>query len=103
VGPVIWRNGAFKVHSGTLIVASPYFKAALSDRWRHPATLEGNKIVTLLEFLDPFALQAILFVIHGSGEALHPWITLDTLLGIAVVTDYLKCYEALKILCARMD
>ncbi|KAK3299445.1 uncharacterized protein B0H64DRAFT_100393 [Chaetomium fimeti] len=85
----------FLVSSRHLILASPVFKAMLKGGWD-----EGNKKDGVFridaEDWDVMALTIVMDVLHSHYRQVPKWLTLKSLVKIAIIVDYYKLHEALQ-------
>ncbi|KAK4136029.1 hypothetical protein BT67DRAFT_440163 [Trichocladium antarcticum] len=87
-----------RVSSRHLIVASCYFRTALSGRWKETAsTAEDGSLCIEAHGWDPQALKILMLVIHGCNRQVPRLLSLELLAKIAVLVDYYKCAEAVEV------
>lgn len=86
----------FRVSSAHLVLASPYFKAALNGPWVEatPASTGGPRHIYTDDW-DEEAFLVVMNIIHCRSRAVPPYVSLEMLTGIAAIVDYYKCYEAM--------
>ncbi len=87
-----------RVSSRHLILASLYFKAALSGPWKEAAgaSADSPREVDACDW-DPEAFLILMNIIHGRNRAVPRVVSLELLAKIAVVSDYYKCHEAVEV------
>jgi hypothetical protein len=87
-----------RVSSRHLILASPYFKAALNGPWREAASIstDGSRYIYADDW-DPQAFLILMHIIHGRNRQVPRHVSLELLAKIAVLVDYYECYEAVEV------
>ncbi|KAL2256006.1 hypothetical protein VTK26DRAFT_2357 [Humicola hyalothermophila] len=86
-----------RVSSKHLILASPYFKAALNGPWREAASVSADCCRYIhADDWDPQAFLILMQIIHGRNRQVPRLISLELLAKIAVLVDYYKCHEAVE-------
>jgi hypothetical protein len=87
----------FKVSSKNMASASRFFKKMLSGVWLEATTthVDGLRHVDM-EGFDADAFTIVMYLIHGLNrkEQVPREVDVEMLARIAVVTDYLGCYDA---------
>ncbi|RHZ43078.1 uncharacterized protein CDV56_100485 [Aspergillus thermomutatus] len=87
----------YQVSSRHLILASPFFRAALTGGWKETRTLgtDGSVTFTVYDW-DDQALLIFLNIVHGRHRDL-PWkVGLELLAKITVIADYYQCIDAIQ-------
>ena len=86
-----------QVSSKHLVLASSYFKRNLESGMSESHTLRSEGCVDFrMNDKDPEAMLIVMNVIHGRTRQVPRCIDLDMLTKIAVLVDYLECYEAIE-------
>jgi hypothetical protein len=87
-----------RVSSRHLILASPYFKAALNGPWREAVSVSANCFRYIYaDSWDPQAFLVLMLIIHGRNRQVPRLVSLELLAKIAVLVDYYKCDEAVEV------
>ncbi|KAK4236172.1 hypothetical protein C8A03DRAFT_45785 [Achaetomium macrosporum] len=77
-----------RVSSRHLILASPYFRAALNGRWQEAVSVSADSFLILMQ------------IIHGRNRQVPRLVSLELLAKIAVLVDYYECYEVVEVFVA---
>ncbi|KAF4150839.1 hypothetical protein CNMCM8927_005401 [Aspergillus lentulus] len=95
--PAFSDEYTYQVSSRHLILASPFFRAALTKGWKETHNLGTHGSVTFTVYdWDDQALMIFLNVIHGQHRDL-PWkIGLELLAKVTVIADYYQCIDAIQ-------
>lgn len=95
--PVFSDEYTYQVSSRHLILASPFFRAALTKGWKETHILGTHGSVTFTVYdWDDQALMIFLNIIHGQHRDL-PWkIGLELLAKVTVIADYYQCIDAIQ-------
>lgn len=92
----------FLLSSRHLILASEYFYLALQGPWKEGNTTSSDsRRYVYTDDWDTKALHILMQVIHGRNNGVPKLLDLELLAKIAVLVDYYKCHEAVKI-CSDM-
>jgi hypothetical protein len=92
------NSSSSRVSSSHLILASPYFKAALSGPWREATSISVDRFRYIhANDWDPEALLVLMHIIHGRNRHVPRLISVELLAKIAVLVDYYHCYEAVEV------
>jgi hypothetical protein len=87
-----------RVSSRHLILASPYFKAALSGPWREAVSISADcSRCIYADDWDPEALLILMDIIHSRNRRVPRRVSLELLAKIAVLVDYYQCHEAVEV------
>ncbi|KAK4149057.1 hypothetical protein C8A00DRAFT_19216, partial [Chaetomidium leptoderma] len=87
-----------RVSSRHLILASPYFKAALNGPWREAASVSADCSQDVYAYdWDPQAFLILMHIIHARNRQVPRLVSLELLAKIAVLVDYYECYEAVEV------
>lgn len=81
-----------RVSSKHLSLASPYWKAALSEKWlglRQP----GEIMLLEVQEFDIDAMATLMNVIHGHGHEVTRTVSIDELVRLTILMDYFQCTE----------
>jgi hypothetical protein len=90
-----------RVSSRHLILASPYFKAALDGPWREAASVSADCCRYIhTDDWDPQAFLILMHIIHGRNRQVPRLVSLELLAKIAVLVDYYECYEVVEVFAA---
>jgi hypothetical protein len=90
-----------RVSSRHLILASPYFKAALDGPWREAASVSADCCRYIYaDDWDPQAFLILMHIIHGRNRQVPRLVSLELLAKIAVLVDYYECHEAVEVFAA---
>lgn len=81
-----------RVSSKHLTLASPYWKAALSEKWRGPRQPGEIMLLEAQEF-DIDAMITLMNVIHGYGHEVTRTLSIDELVRFTIIMDYFQCTE----------
>ncbi|RHZ58412.1 hypothetical protein CDV55_100409 [Aspergillus turcosus] len=95
--PAFNEEYTYQVSSRHLILASPFFRIALTGGWKETHTLgtDGSVTFTVHDW-DEQALLIFLNIIHGHHRNL-PWkVGLELLAKITVIADYYQCIDAIQ-------
>ncbi|KAL3441752.1 hypothetical protein BJX65DRAFT_288015 [Aspergillus insuetus] len=93
-------EGPFRIQVSAkhLMLASPYFKEALSGRWKESAGLLEKRLGEIpATDWDIEAFIILLRAIHGQHYHIRPRLTLEMLAKVGVLTDYYQCRETVSI------
>lgn len=85
-----------RLSSRHLILASPYFKAALQGPWKE-STASGTCFELHAEDWNPDALQTVMNIIHGHPRSVPRSVGLVKLAKIAAIVDYYEFHEAVEV------
>lgn len=84
----------FLVSSKHLKLASPWFKASLSDCWsRGQTSTHGGKAKMAINDCKPDILHILLTIIHGLFRKLPRQISFQQLAGLSRAADFYQCTE----------
>ncbi len=87
-----------RVSSRHLILASPYFKAALNGPWREAASTSADCSHSIYaDDWDPEAFLILMHIIHGRNRQVPRRVSLELLAKIAVLVDYYECHETVEL------
>lgn len=87
-----------RVSSRHLILASPYFKAALNGPWKEAASISANCPHSIhADDWDPEAFLILMHIIHGRNRQVPRRVSLELLAKIAVLVDYYECHETVEL------
>lgn len=88
----------FRVSSRHLILASPFFKTALSGPWEeaNSSSTDGCRRIYAADW-DPQAFLILMLTIHGRHRKVPRPISLELLAKTAVLVDYYGCHEAVEV------
>lgn len=87
----------FLVSSKHLKLASPWFKAFLSDCWsRGQASTYGGRAKMAINDCKPDILNILLTIIHGLFRKLPQQISFEQLVGLSWAADFYQCTEMVR-------
>ena len=86
----------FRLSSRHLVLASPYFRAALKGSWKEGISAAGSLYTVEAYDWNEEAFQIIMNVVHSKTEKVPRRVSLELLAQIAVVVDYYKFHGAVK-------
>ena len=81
------------------MLASPYLRKMYSGAWKEATDRDEDGLLPwhVGDLFDPDAFIIVMNVIHGLNRQIPLVVNLELLAKIAVVTDYLQCYESMEV------
>lgn len=86
-----------QLSSRHLMLASPYFRKALSGTWVESGVSNASQRFIHAEGWDEPALLILMNIIHGRTRRVPRTISLETLAKIAIITDYYQFHEPVEV------
>jgi len=96
------RRVRIRASSKHLTLASPVFRRMFTGDWRESRNLAAGERAEIkgenwsVEEVD--AMLILMNVLHGHGRKVPREVTLNILVEIAVLVDYMECYEAVDVM-----
>ncbi|PLB54141.1 hypothetical protein P170DRAFT_482554 [Aspergillus steynii IBT 23096] len=87
----------YQVSAKHLTLASPVFKAALSDAWKEGSTLPQGSAEIEVHGWDSQALLVMLSILHWQIDALPGKVGIEFLTKIVILADYYGCLSVIKV------
>ncbi|KAI0413416.1 hypothetical protein F5X98DRAFT_285550 [Xylaria grammica] len=91
---VVAEKRHFKASSKHLTLASAYFKIMMDGPWREATEFHDDGLRHwVVEGFNLKAMTIVLSIIHGKDHAVPRRLSLDMLVEVARIVDYIKCHE----------
>ena len=89
----------FKLSSKHIMLASPVARKMYSPPWIEKLKRERDGLLPcpMDPSFDPDAFTIVMNVIHGRNRNVPRDVDLETLAKIAVITNFLQCYESMEV------